>query len=615
MKDGRPGARSSRPGPSGRAALELLACCPRIPTDVVGILLGLRHTSSAAQLLTRLQNADLIRAEVAKPGPLLGIRSIRLWSLSAPGRTIVLDRASGPLPEDQVRLPYGGPPRSRDPHRLPDVPMLIAAYRLLGAVVGSLHQGFQLVAWEHPWVRRVRPPGQTRFRQARLPAATVLLLPDGETGRADGWLQLLLLPDLGTAPVARFRPLLRTLLQLRQEWWAAGNQDEPLLVVATRGPAGDDSRTAAWHSLVQHSTRGSGEPPLRTLVIVAPDVTGGIGADDKTSRRVAKIDHVLSLVARHPLLTQRQLAILVGTARSRIVRLQAELVERGWIRPIRHEQLPHVAHGLAIEDLQHLGLVELTPAGRREAVRRLLVTGLVAARYHGLVGGRVGMRCFLRHPAHTVGANAFFVALVDSARTVRRRGGDDELEEWRSAAACARGRFRPDGYGCYRRAGSRFGFFLEYDRATERPRDYAAKLAAYYRYRDSGDYRREYQSFPTMLLVTISEVAEARFARQAYLAQQRHGSTPLRMFLTTTGRITAHPEGVLGPIWRSAAAPWAVEPARVCWLPRLRLTSPLDARFRLARHSAAEGPVGTGVTSPPPGRNPTCTINASGSPG
>jgi transposase len=27
------------------------------------------------------------------------------------------------------------------------------------------------------------------------------------------------------------------------------------------------------------------------------------------------------------------------------------------------------------------------------------------------------------------------------------------------------------------------------------------------------------------------------------------------------------------------------------------------------------GPVGAGVTSPPPGRNPTCTINASGSPG
>src|SRR5712691_12471434 len=69
---------------------------------------------------------------------------------------------------------------------------------------------------------------------------------------------------------------------------------------------------------------------------------------------------------------------------------------------------------------------------------------------------------------------------------------------------------RPDGYGCYRRAGSRFGFFLAYDRGTERPRDYAAKLAAYYRYRDSGSAACDYDGFPTLLLVTISDVAEAR---------------------------------------------------------------------------------------------------------
>ena len=56
---------------------------------------------------------------------------------------------------------------------------------------------------------------------------------------------------------------------------------------------------------------------------------------------------------------------------------------------------------------------------------------------------------------------------------------------------------------------------------------YAAKLATYYRYRDSGAYRRDYQSFPTLLVVTTTEVAEARFADQAYLAQQRHDSAPL----------------------------------------------------------------------------------------
>ena len=47
-----------------------------------------------------------------------------------------------------------------------------------------------------------------------------------------------------------------------------------------------------------------------------------------------------------PVAYQRQLAILVGTTRFRIVRLQAELVEHGWVRPIRHKQLPHVTHEL-----------------------------------------------------------------------------------------------------------------------------------------------------------------------------------------------------------------------------------------------------------------------------
>ncbi len=98
----------------------------------------------------------------------------------------------------------------------------------------------------------------------------------------------------------------------------------------------------------------------------------------------------------------------------------------------------------------------------------------------------------------------------------------------------------------------------------------AGRQSAYYRYRDSNEARREYDGFPTLLVVTTSAAAEARFAYQAYLAQQRHGTAPLSIFLTTNSRVEACHSGVLGPIWRSAAAPWADEPARVYWLPRLR---------------------------------------------
>ncbi len=218
----------------------------------------MRHTSSAAQLLVRLQNADLVHAETAKPGPLLGIRSVRLWSLSAVGRTIVLARGIGPMAKDQARLAYGGPHRSRDQHRQPDVPALIVAYRLLGVVVSGLNQRLQVVAWEHPWVRSFRPTGQARSRHTRLPAAAVLM-PDGESISAGWFVQVLLLPDLGTAPVARHRPLLRTLLELRQYWWAEDNRDEPLLVVATVDPAGSDTGSLSWsHALRRAGPGGLG---------------------------------------------------------------------------------------------------------------------------------------------------------------------------------------------------------------------------------------------------------------------------------------------------------------------------------------------------------------------
>jgi hypothetical protein len=215
---------------------------------------------------------------------------------------------------------------------------------------------------------------------------------------------------------------------------------------------------------------------------------------------------------------------------------------------------------------RRLLLVELTAAGRREAARRLLLPSNVAGRHHGVLG-RISDKRYTRHLAHTLGTNAVFVSLVVAARRRRELGFDDSLEEWRGAAACARGRFRPDGYGCYRRGGSRFGFFLEFDRGTEKSREYAAKLETYYRYRDTGTARRDYIGFPVVLVVTTSELAEDRFAHQAYLAEQRHGGAPILVFLTTTGLIRADRDGVLGTIWRGPGRTPVQKFARACWLP------------------------------------------------
>ena len=145
--------------------------------------------------------------------------------------------------------------------------------------------------------------------------------------------------------------------------------------------------------------------------------------------------------------------------------------------------------------------------------------------------------------------------LARAARNVSCTGGDDQLEEWRSAEASARGRFQPDGYGCYRRGANRFGFFIEFDRGTERWSEYAAKLATYYRYRQTAA-TRDYRGFPTLLVVTTSQRAEDLIADQARIGADLHGSTRLRVLLTTTNRIREDDGGILGRIWRSAALPY-----------------------------------------------------------
>jgi hypothetical protein len=165
-----------------------------------------------------------------------------------------------------------------------------------------------------------------------------------------------------------------------------------------------------------------------------------------------------------------------------------------------------------------------------------------------------------------LGANQFFVDLALAARGITRAGGDDSLLEWRSAPACARGRCRPDGFGCYRRGDARYGFFLEYDRATERAREYAAKLDASYRFRDTGAATREFASFPTVLVVSINGRAKDQIAYQAHLAAEQHGGSPRSMLLTTAELVRTTPLRMLGPVWRTPNSTTGTRASRGHWL-------------------------------------------------
>ena len=537
-----------------------------MPGEVLAVLLGHRRVASTMQLLARLRRAGLVRGQLVRLGALAG-SPVRLWTLTAAGSQFIAGSAAGSITPARSSVRYGEPPEHwRDPARQRDIPLLLACYRLLAAVAGSLEQPVRVCAFEHPWIRTVAPIQGNRRLHVRAPAAAVLqdCQPDG--GPPVG---LLLVPDVGTAPLSSYRPMLQALLEWRRRALTGVDVgDEPVLVVgvATR-PSLSAARVQAWRSLLHKLARRSDEQPLHACVFECPTLLARL-VDARDKRAAGQVDEVFALVARHPLLTRQQLAALMSTSTRRIARVESDLIECGWLCPVPAKHLPLPANQASHNQLQRLELVELTDAGRREAARRLLVPAGMARRRHGLIHTAAARRRLLLHLQHTVGANRFFVDLASAAVQVTRRGGDEALVEWRSAAACARGRFRPDGYGCYRRGPWLFGFFLEFDRGTERSSQYAAKLATYYRYRDSSAFKGDFASFPTLLVVTTSELAEMRFAREAYLAQQRHGGTPLQVFLTASARIRHHPTGALGPIWRGpGAGPCADDFGRGCWLP------------------------------------------------
>jgi hypothetical protein len=248
------------------------------------------------------------------------------------------------------------------------------------------------------------------------------------------------------------------------------------------------------------------------------------------------------------------LADLLSTSVPRIRRLESDLVHSGWLKRVKMDELPRVAVGWSQSVFSELGLVEITLAGQRRIAAMLGLDPRTATQYHGLIGvgrSQVGKRRrLLLALAHTLGANAVFVALAAAARAVRRAGGSDDLVEWRGAAACERRYCKPDGYGCYERNRVAHGFFLEYDRGTESTRTYLAKFRAYYRYRDSRQADRDYNGFPTLLFVTTRPHAEERIADAANRAWFLRGTEPLAVLITTTGRITSDRQAILGRIWR-----------------------------------------------------------------
>jgi hypothetical protein len=549
-----------------------------LPADAFGPMVGLASGSGAYKQLARLRSQGLADVRDEDLGFLFGDRRRGLWSLTDLGRRALWDLSERPDPDGLVR-------DTRQQQRLPirHLPLRVACYRLLAwFLVQGREQGnaYVVQGWESPWVGEFQPAEHDRPVRAKLPAAAYVISQSEPHPSLSSSRRLLLLPDLGTAPVARHGEVVRRLIIHNEQVKGRRGESDELLVV-TPDPDGRGTRLAAWCELLARVARRQQAEPLPSRVLSWARVSARVGGSATsalvTVGRNGAVGHlgrsdreqVLHLLGRHPLLTMGQLARLLGTTRGRIEGLEREMVDLGWLRTLDVGDLR--VSGLDLGEFAPLGLVELTNVGRRRLADMLGLDSPTASRYHGLTGsglaGAARRRRLSRALAHTLGTNDVFVAFALAAAEARRRGYVDELSEWRGAAACERRRCKPDGYGLYTRNGLGYGFLLEYDRGTESARKYAAKFRGYYHYRDSGQAARDYLGVPTLLFVTTSASAEDRIAEQGYRAWFCRGTEPLRVLLTTTERITGHAESVLGPIWRTPAERSANLVQRGYWLP------------------------------------------------
>ncbi len=280
------------------------------------------------------------------------------------------------------------------------------------------------------------------------------------------------------------------------------------------------------------------------LAIPARSATESLG---RTALVVTPADYrLLEVIGFHPYLTANQLSDVLRSGMAPVRRRLNRLLG---LDLIRHPGTDEIGEDASEE------LVELTARGLHVVAARLGLSLAVAVRELGLVGGGPdahfgSRRKLLSTLAHTRGADDIFVHLYRQARARAAVGCDEAMVEWQNAAACSRRHLRPDGYGVYRR-GSRYdGFFLEYDRGTMNARDYFEKFRAYYRYGITGRFERDYNSYPTILVVTSDNAAEERIARVAGAAAVgQPGKLPL--LLTCRWRIdgATNSHGLLGPVW------------------------------------------------------------------
>jgi DNA-binding Lrp family transcriptional regulator len=563
--------------PRCNAILYLLARLPFLDIRILQQLAGQHGPAAMYCSVARLQKSGLITS--IQP-PVYAPNSPHLFYLTDLGlATVALDLGCDPL-----HLAQRFHLRGTDLLKLiPTLRHVLNTYELLGALATSRPGSPTLLAWERPWRRRYPRAAGTSVGCVTVPAYAVLVW-NGVAG------SYLLLPDAGTIPLRLQRATLAHLLLLRR----TREGHLPLLLIATT----DRARMGAWERLLHDLVRARREAPLATRVVRWADLPQGLAdlplqggalarealvrpvrltslhprrlsspisrivgdvvatpehSSTKNLGRVALVVaptdfRLLEAVGFHPFLTVNQLSDVLGCGTASVRRRVKRLVELGLIQHVSMDEIG--------EDAKQ-ELSELTEGGLRLVAARLGLSLAVAVRELGLVGGGVdaplgSRRKLIGTLSHTRGVDDVFVRLYRQARARAATGCDEAVVEWQNAAACSRRHLRPDGYGVYQHGTRYDGFFLEYDRGTMNARDYFKKFGAYYRYGVTRRFERDFNSYPTILVVTSDNAAEERIARVARAAAVgQPGKLPL--LLTCQWRLddAANLRGLFGRVWRT----------------------------------------------------------------
>jgi hypothetical protein len=395
--------------------LRVLEACLMLPANAFGAIAGLASSSGAYKQLARLRLAGLAEVHDEDLGFLFGDSRRGLWSITHHGRRVL--GCSGESGGVNARS-------DRAAERLPkrQLPLRVTAYWLLAwFLVEAREHGDTLLiqGWECPSVAQFQLAGEEARMRVRVPAAAYIACEDSPSPPST---RLLLLPDLGTAPVARYREMLRRVVIHVYDEQAKGKpRDFDKLLVGTPDPDGRGIRAAAWCALLTRVARREGVEPPDARVVSWSEVDARLGGSalraltggrwERTpSTPVGRSgrEQVLHLLGRHPLLTAGQLAILLGTRSARVERLECELIELGWLRAVDVSDLS--ASRLDPERLNfaRLVLVDVTRAGRLPLADMLGLDPPTASRYHGLTDpGRAStdrrrrfLRIFAAYPGY-----------------------------------------------------------------------------------------------------------------------------------------------------------------------------------------------------------------------